>query len=308
MEIIATADEKGKRLDLFLVAHLPSVSRSAIQKMIRNGEVTVNEKKAAVHHFLKSGDRVLIESKEQPTLTPIPYSLFPLNVLYEDDNYLVIDKPPGIAVHPAAGVSGPTLVDMILAERPEIRQIGDDPARPGIVHRLDKDVSGAMVVAKTREAFDDLKRQFAARMVGKVYAALVVGKLPKDEGEITFAIGRSKRRGRMAARPTGAEGKEAVTSYTVEKRFANSTLVRAQIETGRTHQIRAHFQALGHPIAGDVRYRIKSKALRSEPSRPFLHAAELRFHGLDGKERVISSPLPDDLNDFLSKLEPRTPA
>lgn len=311
MELTVTTDESGKRLDLFLVSHLPSVSRSAIQKMIKAGEVTVNEKKVTVHHFLKSGDRIRIENSKHQIPNPKQISILksqisPLTILYEDDNYIVIDKPSGIAVHSAPGITGPTLVDMILAERPGIRQIGDDPSRPGIVHRLDKDVSGAMVIAKTPQAFEDLKRQFAGREVGKVYTALVVGKLPKDEGEITFAIGRSKRRGRMAARPTGAEGKEAVTRYDVERRFANATLLRVQIETGRTHQIRAHFHALGHPIVGDARYRIKSKALRKETDRPFLHSTELRFRGIDGRERIIHSPLPDELDQYLSKLEPRT--
>lgn len=226
----------------------------------------------------------------------------PLNILYEDNDLLVLDKPSGIAVHPAPGVIGTTLVDLLLAEYPSLAGVGEDPSRPGIVHRLDKDVSGVMVVAKTQPAFFFLKQQFLQHTLKKEYLALTHGTLPKDVDTIRVNIARSTRHARMAARPVSQEGREAVTHYEVLARYHNFDLVRVEIETGRTHQIRASFHAMGHPVAGDPLYKIKRHKPFSLP-RPFLHASRLTLTLLNGEEKTFEAPLPEELITALQSIE-----
>ena len=292
MEIVVALDEKNQRLDLFLTAHMPSLSRSAIQKLIKGGAVTVNEKKVSVHHFLRSGDRVVVVEQTARVQEMAPP---PIPIVYEDDDIMVVDKPAGLVVHGGPGITGPTLVDALLAMRPSIASVGDDPKRPGIVHRLDADVSGVLIVAKTDRAFVALKEQFKKRTVKKIYTALVSGAVSRDEATIDFPIGRSRRAGRMAARPAGAEGKDARTHYEVVKRFPNATLVRIEIETGRTHQIRAHFFALGHPIIGDRLYRIKKQHIKTHQSRLLLHATAITFGDMNNNEQTVLSKVPNEL-------------
>lgn len=228
-----------------------------------------------------------------------------LNIIYEDDDVIVIHKPAGIVVHPIKGHEDErSLIGEFLKRNPKIKNVGDDKSRPGIVHRLDKDVSGLIVVAKNQNAFDSLKTQFQNRTIQKEYIALVYGKLPKDHDMITFKIARSKASGKMVARPQAQEGKEAITEYDVLKRFKNHTLVRVTLHTGRTHQIRVHFLSIDHPLVGDKLYRKKRmKNIRPiEMDRVFLHANKLGFRLPDGTEKMFESPLPEELENLLPTL------
>lgn len=299
-----SVEQGGERLDKFLTSVLAGASRSKIQKRIAAGAITVNGKTVAPHRLLKTGDRITV-SDEAPRLrqtsrtaaAPTP------KVLFEDESVLVIDKPAGLTVHPGAGVREPTLVDWLKAHVPGIEGVGDDPEnRPGIVHRLDRDVSGVMVIAKIQEAFECLKRQFKDRTVEKEYLALVHGIPKKVSGTIDFRIDRSKRRrGRMTARPQAGAGREARTHYVVERTARNNALLRVSIETGRTHQIRVHLKAIGHPIVGDAVYTTKPYRHRTESlSRPFLHAARLSFTDPDGTRRTFNADLPEELRRYLS--------
>lgn len=299
--------ESHTRLDKFLVAELGSAwSRSAIQRAIEHGDATVNGARVPVHHFLKTGDTIELkladEAPEHPQLTPNKTVQFV--IVNETPDYIVIDKPAGLVVHPAPGVHEPTLADGLVAHFPELTNVGDDPVRPGIVHRLDREVSGLMVIARNPETFAHLKTIFAARLVDKQYVALVIGKLAKLEGTITFPLSRgSGRRGRMAARPSANEDtRDAITHFIVRQQFQQVALLDVKIETGRTHQIRAHLAALGHPIVGDQVYRPKALAFKANPGRIFLHSAALAFTDAAGVARKFESPLPPELAAFLSTL------
>lgn len=304
--MVGTESEKA-RLDVFLAGKLGNLSRTALQKMIKQGKVSVNGKKVSVHHFLRAGDKVLVsevEDKKQVTRNKLSKEKLPeISIVYEDDDVAVFEKPSGLLVHPAPGESGPTLVDFLVAKYPEIKKVGEDSKRPGIVHRLDRDTSGLLIVAKNQKSFESLKKQFTEREIIKEYLALVAGSINDDSGLIKFKIARSTGRARMAARPESQEGKMAVTEYEVMRRYANATLVKAKIKTGRTHQIRAHFHALGHPVVGDQVYKIRNVKLRLPLSRPFLHAIKLGYTDLSGKYREFTSPLPDELEDYLKKLK-----
>lgn len=279
-------------------------SRASIQKLIKQGSITVNDAAAKPGTILALGDRVFYPEVELAVSVrnePAPV----LDVVYEDDDLLVINKPAGLLVHEALpGERRATVVDALLERSPQIAQVGDDPTRPGIVHRLDKDVSGLMVIAKTPEAFDTLKRQFQDRTVVKEYLALVYGALPKETDTIALKIARSKQKGRMVARTGAQEGKEALTTYDVLKRYATATYVRVKILTGRTHQIRVHFQALGYPVVGDKLYKVRHMKFREMPlDRLFLHSHKLTIKLMDGREKAFTVPLPDELEDVLRKLK-----
>ncbi len=279
-------EQEGDRLDLFLTAEMPDRSRSAIQKLIKTEHVTVNGKPATVHRFLKEGDEVLWDGREAQrierhakpqALRPASYALRDLIVEASPD-WIVLDKPAGLLVHPDAKTKEGTLVDILLADEPAMAKIGEDPQRPGIVHRLDREVSGLMVVAKTQDTFDELKRQFASREVRKKYLALCHGSLPEEEGDIKFRIARSTTQPRMAARPAHEEeGKAAWTHYRVKERFKGATLVELEILSGRTHQIRAHLHAKQCPVMGDALYAIKKTERNVKAPRLMLQSVELEF-------------------------------
>lgn len=244
-------------------------------------------------------------------------------IIFEDNNYLVINKPAGLIVHGGPSIKDETLVDLLLEKYPDIKKVGDDPIRPGIVHRLDKEVSGLMVIAKTPESFSDLKRQFQERDVNKKYLALAHGRIDKDYDEIDFSIKRAKEGYKMAALPHNAEdlltrrspksrdkgniagvfkAKEALTSFQVIKRFINYTYVEVEIKTGRTHQIRVHFSAYSHPLVGDNLYstkKSKAKNLKIGINRIFLVAHNLTFFNLEKEEKKFSIELPEELKKFL---------
>lgn len=294
----------GERIDRFLSRHLAETSRSAIQKKIAAGSVLLNGRVVKAHHPLRTGDRVTVkddEARERPL--PVMRDAPEPTVLFENETVLVIDKPSGLTVHPGAGARGPTLVDWLRMHVPSIASVGDDPAiRPGIVHRLDRDVSGVMVIAKTRESFENLKRQFQDREIEKEYVALVHGIPTKERGIIDLRIGRSKRlHGKMTTTPFPDEGRDAITRFSVERHVRNNALLRVVIETGRTHQIRVHLKAIGHPIVGDGVYTTKPhRRQREDLARPFLHASRLSFTDTDGTKRSFEAPLPEALRRFIA--------
>ncbi len=230
-------------------------------------------------------------------------------LLTETKNYLILDKPSGLLAHPTAKNEKETVVSWILKKYPEVAEVGDNTdVRPGIVHRLDKDVSGVMLVARTQEFFDYIKNQFQDRKIEKKYTALVHGVVEPDLGKIDFSIARSKTRvkkGKMVARPKSQEGKDAITFFEVEKRFVNHSLVLAKPKTGRTHQIRVHLFAFNHPIVGDKIYYNKKfgrDKIEKMSNRIFLHASELGFVDMEGEKQKFSSDLPNDLKNILEKL------
>lgn len=294
------------RLDKYLAEALAGIqSRAALQRAITSGQVTVNGKRVPAHYFLKGQELIelhLPPAPSQPALAP--QSSVKFEVVYECPDYVIINKPAGLVVHPAPNVNEPSLAHGLLARYPELKGIGEDAMRPGLVHRLDREASGLMVVARTQAAFTYLKSAFANRRVDKTYLALVIGKLPNPTGTITFPLARSKRSsGKMAARPTeGPETREAITHYTVIKTFQPASLLEVTIETGRTHQIRAHLAALGHPIVGDNLYRPKNLKFKLTPGRLFLHALKLGFIDPQGVAKAFTQPLPKELNQFLTTL------
>ncbi|HBK34707.1 MAG: Pseudouridine synthase [Candidatus Uhrbacteria bacterium GW2011_GWE2_40_58] len=297
-------EHAGERVDVF-INRFTDTSRSQVQKSIKQGEVTINDHTIKPHTLVQEGDLVFFPTtlRMQPLEKKGP--LPSLTILYEDDAILVIEKQAGVIVHEVHILDQEqSLADALVAYCPEIKEVGDDPSRPGIVHRLDRQVSGVMVIAKTSASFSHLKQQFKDRTIKKEYLALVYGELPKDHDVITLKIARSKTLGRMVARPEDQEGKEAITEYTVLERYKIATFVKINIHTGRTHQIRAHFKAVDHPIVGDPLY--KKKMMKNihpiKMDRLFLHAHKLTITLMDGTQRTFESPLPLSLQNLLQTL------
>jgi 23S rRNA pseudouridine1911/1915/1917 synthase len=239
-----------------------------------------------------------------------------IKIISATPDYLVVNKPAGLLTHPTMANEPTTLAFFLLKKYPEIKNVGEDLLRPGIVHRLDKEASGLLVVARTQKMFEHLKEQFKTRTIEKEYLILVHGRVAKDEGEINFPITRSETSDRMAARPLSNDGgtisrsplqpgeKEARTEFLVEQRFVNFTLLRVKIHTGRTHQIRVHFLAYNHPVVGDQLY-IQKKRKRTwdeNLGRLFLHCTKLVFKDLENKACTFESSLPTELSDFLKLL------
>ncbi|MBI2550901.1 RluA family pseudouridine synthase [Candidatus Uhrbacteria bacterium] len=311
-----TPEEQGLRPDM-LLARLLSCSRTQAQDILKKQETSVNGKISRGSVKLGEGDEISFEAvvKNDPLApenevgtikkvrkTKKTHPMPP--ILYEDDDIVALEKPAGILVHSITeNADQATLVDALRLAYPSIKNVGDKPElRPGIVHRLDKMVSGVMLVAKTRAGFEALKEQFQARTILKEYQALTYGRLPKDSGTITFPIARGVE-GRYVARPESQEGKDARTDYLVEARFKTATLVRAFPKTGRTNQIRLHFAAIGHPLVGDSLYGRKMKNIREIPlPRLFLHAEKITFKNLEGKTVAVESPLPEVLKQLLTTL------
>jgi len=293
------------RLDKYLLAELPGWSRTALQQAIKDGKIKVNQKNIPPHHFLKAGEVIDINvEKTLPVPTQKPYSDINFKIIKETDDYVVIEKPSGLVVHPAPGVKETTIIESLLKKYPEIADVGDDKTRPGVVHRLDRDVSGLLVVARTNKMFESLKQQFQERKVHKIYTALVIGKLTKPSGTINFPIAKSKEQhGKMVSRPQADDKtREAVTHFEVIKNYQQATLLKITLETGRTHQIRTHLSALGYPLVGDKLYHPKKMNFKANPGRIFLHATELAFSDLENNWQTFSSPLPEILTNFLKQL------
>jgi len=289
-----TVARDGVRLDKYIVEECPELSRSYVQRLIEEGNVTVNGRAAKGSLRLNIGDRVTAVIPPPAPISPLPEAI-PLAIVYEDNDLLVVDKPAGLAVHPAPGHPSHTLVNAILSHCPSIAVKGS--LRPGIVHRLDKNTSGLMVVAKNDAAQQDLSNQIKARSMVKRYLVLVHGRLSPDKGIIEAPIGRNTdNRKRMAVVSTG---REARTQYRVIRYLDNYALLEVTLETGRTHQIRVHLSAIGFPVVADEVYGRRSPILK----RQFVHACQLGFRLPSTGEYVeFNSNLPPDLEEALERI------
>ncbi len=296
-QFIVDAADAGRRLDVFL-ARASGLSRARAQDLIDRGDVLVGGHPQKPRHALRVGERVTlaVPDPEPLALTPEP---IPLDILYEDEDLLVLNKPAGLVVHPGAGRATGTLVHALLAHCRDLPGIGGIE-RPGIVHRLDRETSGVMVVAKSENAHASLSAQFKDRVVRKRYLALVRGAVEPETGRIEAAIGRREHdRKRMGVRARG--GRDARTAYRVLRRLADMTLIEATLETGRTHQIRVHFAHIGHPVIGDAVYggrrgRQSAASSGSRAGRQMLHAWRLGFrHPRTDAWLEFTAPIPDDL-------------
>ena len=302
----------GERLDRFAAGAFPDYSRSFLQKAIKDGEVTLNEGEAKPSTPVAPGDvvRARMPALVEPSLEP---EAIPLDILFEDEHLLAINKPANLVCHPARGAARGTLANALLAHCRSLSDL-NGPLRPGIVHRLDRDTTGVILAAKTNAAHAGLAAQFEARSVEKQYLAIVRGRMEFDEDEIAFAIGRDPRvREKMSVR--SLEGRASLSRYRVVERFARFTFVRVRLLTGRTHQARVHLSAIGHPVAADSAYGggalTPSEAL-GEPAAPgeeplitrqALHAAEIAFrHPVTGEAMRIEAPLPEDMRRALEAL------
>ena len=306
MILTVPESERGKRLDVLLQQQLPEYSRSRLQDWIRGGRVRVNGAAERASYRLRGGETVEVEPAGLPPLTAEPEEL-PLDILYEDADVIAVNKAAGMVVHAGAGVRSGTLVNALLHRFKELSQVGGEE-RPGIVHRLDRGTSGVLLVARNDAAHRNLAAQFASRKVQKVYTALVHGTVRAERGRIEKPISRDPaRRVRMTAR--GERGRAAITEYRVLRRFAGYTLLEVEIKTGRTHQIRAHFASLGHPVAGDRLYGTPAKPPGRPPlDRLFLHARRVRFlQPTTGEPVTVEAPLPAELIEWLEGLPPAGP-
>ncbi|HEY8559365.1 MAG TPA: RluA family pseudouridine synthase [Pyrinomonadaceae bacterium] len=318
----AAPEDAGKRLDAYLAEKIDGWSRSRLQKSVADGDVLVNEKESKPSYKIRAGDSIEVELTEIETEGFEPEDIA-LDIVYEDEHLAVINKRAGMVVHPGAGVTSGTLANAIAWHfkfqtsnfKSEAEKIQNPKSeshnRIGIVHRLDKDTSGLIVVAKTEEAHEKLSEQFRNREVFKSYVALVHGETEEDRGEIDQPIAREKHnRTKMSVR---AHGRSALSLWKVKKRFEKFTLLAVEIKTGRTHQIRVHLAHLNHPIVGDATYNagrdktvfdLTIRQAIADLGRFFLHAEKLAFtHPVSGERLDFTVPLPDELTDFLELLE-----
>jgi len=287
----------GERLDKAVVVIVPDLSRAVVQRLVKGGQVSVNGRVSKPSYRVEVGDEVVVRvpAKRPPQVLPEQVEL---DVIYEDEHLLMINKPSGMVVHPAQGHESGTLVNAVLGYLPQILDVGG-PERAGIVHRLDKDTSGLIIVAKSETVRNALQRQFKRRQVKKTYLALVEGHPEPRQGEIDAPIGRHKRqRKRMAI---VRSGRDAYTAYRVIETFDNHSLVELQPETGRTHQIRVHLAWLGYPAVGDRVYGRRKQQLLKH--RHFLHARKLELtHPVTRAPLSLTAPLPDNLVRLLQRL------
>ncbi|MGH2507177.1 MAG: RluA family pseudouridine synthase [Ktedonobacteraceae bacterium] len=295
------AEEVGQRLDRYLTGVLPELSRTHIQQLIIEGAIQVNGRPSKPGYALRTGDEVLIATTTSTASTShVKPQALPLDIVYEDTDLLIINKAPGIVVHPAPGHSEDTLVNALLAYYPAL-QTSDAEQRPGIVHRLDRDTSGLIIVAKNTRAQAVLVGQLQRHEITKHYIALVEGVVSLDQGSIDAPIGRDPRH-RQQMTITTIGSREARTHFQVTERFARHTLLRLQLETGRTHQIRVHLKAIGHPVVGDPTYGSGNVLRGSSLKRQFLHASHLQFtHPISAAPLEFESPLPTDLQSVLER-------
>ena len=297
-------DSESGRLDRFLSEQVAELSRSAAQRLIEEGLATVNGEPVKASYKIRKDDLITVRITDDTVTELIPEAI-PLNLIYEDRNLLVVDKPAGMVVHPAPGHPGGTLLNALLAYYPELAAAGSE--RPGIVHRLDQDTSGLILVAKSERIQRQLQRQFKERTVHKAYLALLEGHLHPAWGRIEAPIGRDPHHRQRMAVLSG--GREAITEYHVREQFAHTigqaagdySLVQAEPRTGRTHQIRVHFASIKHPVVGDTVYGRRRSGL--PVPRQFLHAHQLGFkHPVTGQRMELEAPIPPDLADLLDLL------
>jgi 23S rRNA pseudouridine1911/1915/1917 synthase len=285
-------EDAGARLDAFLAQRRAAPSRAAAQRLIEAGAVTVGGRSRPKNHRLAPGDAVAVARAEEE---PTPTEEVPFEVVFEDDYLLVVDKPAGVVIHSAPGHRGPTLAQALAGRVAG----GADPERAGIVHRLDRDTSGLLVVARSEEAHAALRRLMRARQIVREYLALVGGRPAADSGTIDAPIGRDRARRTVVSTRTD-RARAAVTHFRVLERLARTTLLRVRLETGRTHQIRAHMAAIGHPVCGDRNYGGANCGKKIGLERQFLHAARLMFsHPFSGEPLQCESKPPVDLRRAL---------
>ena len=299
-----SSSDAGQRLDSWLHARIPSHSRARWQELIKSGLVHVNGAEKKTRYLLREGDMVEFEIPAPRPVELVPEDR-PLDIVYEDRDLLVLNKPPGLVVHPAPGHDDGTLVNALLFHCRDLGGIGGE-LRPGIVHRLDKDTSGLLIVAKNEQAMAALAAQFKTHRIRKEYLALVWGRPLPASGTIDTLIGRSLRNRKKMSTRTAA-GRRAVTHYTTVRAFAAVSLLRLRIETGRTHQIRVHMAHLGHPVVGDTQYgRARKNLLPAPASRQMLHAERIAFeHPRTGKALEFTAPIPGDMQELIEALGKR---
>ncbi|MFA5318260.1 MAG: RluA family pseudouridine synthase [Patescibacteria group bacterium] len=324
MNIKVKKSDINKRLDVYLSDKI-DLSRSQIQKLIKQNLILVNGKEKSVHYKIRKDDKIIIKNVEMRNCAFMQKNktLPKFKIIAETDDYLVINKPAGVIVHGGESVEEATLTDALEKQYPEIKKVGEDPLRPGIVHRLDKEASGLMVVVKNNKIFDHLKNQFQKRKTLKKYFALVYGQTSKEHDEINFPISRSAKGYKMAALPRSPRynfgeagrssdtvgmraGRNAITEFNVEQKFINYTLLDITIKTGRTHQIRVHMSAYGHPIVGDDLYgtkKTREQNAKLKLSRIFLHAHTLGFEDLNDEWQEFKIELPRELKEVLKKIK-----
>ncbi|MGE0085147.1 MAG: RluA family pseudouridine synthase [Desulfococcaceae bacterium] len=307
--LIADEQRAGQRLDVLIASHVSECSRSLAAALIRKGMIQVENETRKPGYRVQTGDRIWgsIPRPEPSVFRPEP---IPIRVIYEDADIILIDKPSGFVVHPAAGHADGTLVNALLHHCPDIRGIGGE-IRPGIVHRLDKDTSGILAVAKNAEAMASLAEQFQARTVRKKYLALIHGQPEKNSGNISLPVGRHPAdRKKMSVIST--KGRAAETLWQVRERFPETALLDIDLKTGRTHQIRVHCAAIGHPVVGDQVYGGRSpkrhspeiSVLLKSVSRQMLHAWQIRLiHPGTGEEMFFEAPVPEDMAQLITSLE-----
>ncbi|HEC96653.1 MAG TPA: RluA family pseudouridine synthase [Nitrospirae bacterium] len=298
-----SVDDDGQRIDVYLSSRT-SLSRSSVQELISSGAVTVNGTAVKPSYRVRMEDRIQVIFPERETTTLVAEPL-PIEVIYRDEDLIVVNKPPGMVMYPAAGHSGGTLMNAIARHTDRLATVGA-PVRPGVVHRIDKDTSGLVVVALSDEAYYGLVSQFKERTIERRYIALVYGSMKEDAGEIELKIGRSPlHRKKMSTRVK--RGKPARTAWRVLEHYSMATMIAAKLATGRTHQIRVHFSALGHPVLGDRDYgkktslRLNNMVLKIP--RQMLHAKRLGFsHPVTGKWLEFRVPLPEDMMEIVRAL------
>ena len=296
--LTATPEEKGRRLDQFLAEQLEELTRSAAQRLAEEEHVLLNGKPLKKNYKMTGCETLEVHLPDPEPIDAVPQNI-PLDIAYEDEDLLVINKPKGMVVHPAPGNPDGTVVNALLYHCGESLSGIGGAFRPGIVHRIDKDTSGLLIIAKNDRAHLYLSEQLKDHTLARTYEAVVIGGLKEDKGTVNAPIGRSpKDRKKMAIVP---DGRHAVTHYEVLARYPGYTHIRCKLETGRTHQIRVHMASLGHPIVGDEVYG-PSKS-KFDLQGQCLHARELTFlHPADGQPRLIKSDLPDYFTDLLHKL------
>jgi len=312
MQFKIDEQNSGQRLDKFLTENLLDLSRSQIVKKIENGEILVNNKKCKKHYFLKEKDIVFVTQAFRPEKVKPKGLNYKIKVVAETDDYIIINKPTGLLVHSDGVHNEQTLVDWLIKKYPEVAKVYDKKNkngknRPGIVHRLDRDVSGLMVVAKNQKSFNNLKKQFKDRKIKKIYTALVYGQIEPEEGIINRAIERSKEKGIMIARTDEKDftAKESITEFEVLQRFQKFTLLKIILKTGRTHQIRVHLKSIGHSIVGDTLYQTRDLKHKKLPDieNIFLCSTQLGFKDLTKTRQEFKIDLPKALKQFLKTIK-----
>ena len=300
-----SGEEAGQRLDRYLAARFPELSRTRLQELVADGHVRVGGRASKRSHQVAAGETVEIEIPPPPSPEVRPEAV-PLEILYADEDLAVVNKPAGVIVHPGAAASAGTLASALLHRFGKLSTVGG-PLRPGIVHRLDRGTSGALLVARSDAAHRSLVEQFRERRIQKTYLALLHGRMKQESGRIELPVARDmRRRSRMTARRR--EGRPARTDWRVRLRLSGFTLIEADLHTGRTHQLRVHFSALGHPVVGDTLYGAPrvvraGSAVLPPLGRNFLHAAQIRFmHPRSGETVEVRAPLPAELRSYLRQL------